>query len=78
MSMPTAESVWFARLNRALDALPLADPEKVRILHDVLVASATGEGSRGPIARALWDELGAYAGIGRRPWSPESDELAAA
>jgi hypothetical protein len=78
VSLPTAEGVWLTRLNRALDALPLADPEKVRIVHEVLVASATGEGSRGPTARALWDELGAYAGIGRCPWSPETDERAAA
>jgi hypothetical protein len=74
----SAESVWFTRLNRALDALPLADPEKVRIVHKILRASATGEGSRGPTARALWDELGAHAGIGRCPWSPETDEPAAA
>jgi hypothetical protein len=63
MSMPTAEAVWFTRLNRALDALPLADPEKIRLVHEILRASATGEGSRGPTARALWDKLGAYAGI---------------
>jgi hypothetical protein len=72
------ESVWFARLNRALDALPLADPEKVRLVHEILVASATGDGSRGPTARVLWYELGAHAGVGACPWSPETDEPAAA
>jgi hypothetical protein len=71
MSVPTAEAVWFTRLNRALDALPLADPEKVRLVHEILRVSATGEGSRGPAARVLWDELGAYAGVGACPWSPE-------
>jgi hypothetical protein len=49
----------------------LADPEKVRLVHEILVASATGEGSRGPAARVLWDELGAYAGVGACAWSPE-------
>ena len=65
------ESVWFTRLNQALGVMPLADPEKVRLVHEILVASATGEGSRGPAARVLWDEFGAYAGIGACPWSPE-------
>jgi len=71
MSLPTAEGVWFQRLNRALGRLPLADPEKVRLVHEILIASATGEGSRGPTARVLWDELGAYAGVGACPWSPD-------
>jgi hypothetical protein len=69
------ESVWFDRLNRALGALPLADPEKVRLIHEILVASTTGEegGSRSPAARALVDELGAYASVGSCPCSPDAD-----
>jgi hypothetical protein len=69
--MVTAERVWFARLNRGLDRLPLADPVKVRLVHEILYAAAYDGGSRGPAGRALWDELGAYVGVGACPWSPD-------
>jgi hypothetical protein len=65
------EPVWFAPLNRALDALPVANPERMQIGHQLLVACASEEGSRGPVARALCDELGAGAGVETCPWSPE-------
>jgi hypothetical protein len=74
----TAESVWVARLSRALGALPLADPGKVRLVHEILRVSATGDGSRGPTARVLWDELADARRRRRVEWSPESDEPAAA
>jgi hypothetical protein len=58
-------------MSRALGAMPLADPLKVRLVHEILRVSATGEGSRSPVARVLWDELGAYAGVCACPSSPE-------
>jgi hypothetical protein len=68
------ESVWFTRLRRALDALPVSEPERVRIAHKLLVVCASEEGgSRSPAARALVDELGAYASVGACPWSPDAD-----
>jgi hypothetical protein len=57
------ESVWFTRLRRS--TLPVAEPERVRIAHKLLVVCASEEGgSRSPAARALVDELGAYACVG--------------
>jgi hypothetical protein len=43
----------------------------VRLVHEILRASATGEGSRSSAARILWDELGAYVGVGACPWSAD-------
>jgi hypothetical protein len=66
---PSAEFVWFTRLRRS--TLPVAEPERVRIAHKLLVVCASEEGgSRSPAARALVDELGAYASVGSCPWSP--------